>query len=115
MKTEVKAKWVEALRSGEYKQGKDRLRCEDTYCCLGVLADLAVREGIGAWEGNLFVAAADPFDVGGALTPEAVVEWAGLPDTNPVVGADGQRHTLSGLNDNSRTFDEIANLIEAQL
>lgn len=35
---EFKDKWIAALRSGEYKQGKMRLyRSEDnTYCCLGV-------------------------------------------------------------------------------
>ncbi len=32
--------WVEALRSGKYKQGRDHLRTGDAYCCLGVLCDL---------------------------------------------------------------------------
>lgn len=33
-------KWIAALQSGEYKQGKDRLYDPktDRYCCLGVLA-----------------------------------------------------------------------------
>lgn len=41
---EVKRKWVTALRSGKYKQGRDFLhtRWNDTYCCLGV----AVAEGL---------------------------------------------------------------------
>jgi hypothetical protein len=30
-------KWDTALRSGEYKQGVDRLKTEHGYCCLGVL------------------------------------------------------------------------------
>ena len=30
-------KWLEALRSGEYEQGKGFLKTEDGYCCLGVL------------------------------------------------------------------------------
>ena len=35
-------KWVEALRSGRYKQGKGAL-CynKDKYCCLGVLCEVA--------------------------------------------------------------------------
>ena|SRR6478736_5258237 len=37
MKTELKNKWVAALRSGEYKQGKEFLCKNDSYCCLGVL------------------------------------------------------------------------------
>ncbi len=33
-------RWTKALRSGEYAQGESWLRCEDTFCCLGVLADI---------------------------------------------------------------------------
>lgn len=42
MNKELKDKWVEALRSGRYQQGKFRLkRPEDnTFCCLGVLCDI---------------------------------------------------------------------------
>lgn len=37
MKAEDKAKWLEALRSGEYEQ-TDNTMCNGTaYCCLGVL------------------------------------------------------------------------------
>lgn len=37
----LKARWVEALRSGKYKQGKSVLRdSNNNYCCLGVLADI---------------------------------------------------------------------------
>ena len=33
--------WIEALESGEYKFGQDRLKLSDnTFCCLGVLCDL---------------------------------------------------------------------------
>lgn len=37
---EVKERWVKALRSGHYKQGKGRLKTVSGYCCLGVLADI---------------------------------------------------------------------------
>ena len=40
MDAQTKAKWVEALRSGKYKQGRGQLRLGDTYCCLGVLCDI---------------------------------------------------------------------------
>ena len=37
----LKTKWLEALRSGRYRQGKWALRNSDeTYCCLGVLCDI---------------------------------------------------------------------------
>lgn len=39
---EFKQNWVAALRSGKYKQGKQRLYNQqtDTYCCLGVAAHM---------------------------------------------------------------------------
>jgi hypothetical protein len=42
MDKELKQKWIDALRSGEYQQGKKRLCTEDgRYCCLGVLQMVA--------------------------------------------------------------------------
>ena len=35
-----KTKWVKALKSGEYAQGKGCLKDMDTYCCLGVLCEI---------------------------------------------------------------------------
>jgi len=35
-----KQKWIEALRSGKYKQTRAKLRRQTGYCCLGVLCDL---------------------------------------------------------------------------
>ena len=48
MDPEVKARWVAALRSGEYKQGKFALCTRsgfqgqegDTFCCLGVINEV---------------------------------------------------------------------------
>lgn len=38
MDQELKKKWVKALLSGRYKQGRSALyRGHETYCCLGVL------------------------------------------------------------------------------
>ena len=41
---EIKDKWLEALKSGEYKQGFKTLRTERgeeiRYCCLGVLGEI---------------------------------------------------------------------------
>lgn len=61
MKKEIADKWIAALESGEYKQGQNVLRSDDGfYCCLGVLCELAVKEGVikpwdegsGSYEGN---------------------------------------------------------------
>lgn len=53
MDPEIKARWVEALRSGVFTQGQSRLR-DDTgdevkHCCLGVLCALAQAEGGRPW------------------------------------------------------------------
>jgi len=55
MDAELKQKWLDALRSGEYKQGKDQLRSswdDPAYCCLGVLRDIS---GRGRWVADKFV------------------------------------------------------------
>lgn len=42
--------WTTALESGEYTQGKGYLRKsvdgEDEFCCLGVLCDIAIKDGL---------------------------------------------------------------------
>lgn len=40
MKSELKKRWVSALRSGEYKQTKHYLCNDQGWCCLGVLCNL---------------------------------------------------------------------------
>jgi hypothetical protein len=47
MNAELKAKWIEALRSGKYEQGLGYLHSEKTYCCLGVLHEVMGGEWIG--------------------------------------------------------------------
>ena len=37
MNQEIGEKWVEALRSGEYEQGRIKLYMDGAHCCLGVL------------------------------------------------------------------------------
>lgn len=46
MNKKLKAKWVKALRSGKYKQGRGQLYNPKTkrYCCLGVLCRLGGRD-----------------------------------------------------------------------
>lgn len=37
---EIKEKWLNALKSGEYKQVQGKLRTNFGHCCLGVLAEI---------------------------------------------------------------------------
>ncbi len=40
MNVEMKNRWVNALRSGVYHQGKNYLCQDNKYCCLGVLCEV---------------------------------------------------------------------------
>ena len=83
MKKNIMEKWVKALRSGKYKQGKGYLnRYNDTFCCLGVLCELynnhliwSDQEGIKrshVWE---YWYNYDGLD---SSLPKCVMEWAGI-------------------------------------
>lgn len=135
MHQEVKRRWVNALKSGGYKQGRGALHRPKTatpsgeaeYCCLGVLCELAVAEGIAVRElrGDTYVylSAEDVSDWASGDLPTAVAEWAGLPARDPKVLA--PRRTvatyLSALNDDqdskgrSFTFAQLASSIDRSL
>jgi hypothetical protein len=111
---EVKRAWVEALRSGKYKQATGRLRRVDGYCCLGVLCNLYKESHQDCnWSEEsdcfCFVIHEENTDPAMDFLPEKVVEWAGLDSSDPHDG------TLVGLNDRGATFDEIADVIEENL
>jgi hypothetical protein len=52
MDQEVKAKWVEALRSGKYAQSFNLLQDGHGHCCLGVLCDLVDKDGWWVQDGG---------------------------------------------------------------
>ena len=106
MDAAIKEKWVKALRSGEYKQGRCSLRdVTDCHCCLGVLCDLhgdkwdKLPDGSG-WRYD---------GIGILYLPDSVRKWADIPLNEP--------HTskLMGMNDQGVPFAEIADYIEVNL
>jgi hypothetical protein len=132
MNPEIKARWTAALRSGEYPQGTNYLRSEDGFCCLGVLCDLAVKDGIiteaGPGFGSVYWEYADSADE--ALLPWAVQEWAGLHESNPHVDPaslpegvtwntdpdeDDGGYMLANMNDGGTPSPVIADIIDQQL
>ncbi len=147
MKPEIKARWIAALRSGEYVQGRDCLRRDlwtpasapgeltDAFCCLGVLCDLAAREGVVEWDGTdvlyTFPQRGRGTDVlytspqrgrehwENNVLPLPVMVWAGLAEDNPRVACDVGGYTsanVATLNDeHGFTFSEIADCIEVSL
>lgn len=109
MKHAVMERWVNALRSGEYTQGKDRLKTIDnTFCCLGVLCDLYSKETGDAWD---FSNRDGPIYYGCITSlPEEVRVWAGMRTGNGLLESD--KPSLVILNDKGWTFSDIANIIE---
>jgi len=127
MNSEIKAKWLQALRSGEYKQTRHTLRsCSGGFCCLGVLSDIYRKEVGGSWEWNYnadnaySIVDEDREDFGTTEPPVCVVEWAGLEERNPRVQLKINDDnffvfiSLAELNDEGKTFNEIADLIDDQ-
>jgi len=108
MDAEIKAKWLAALRSGEYQQAQGCLRIDDTFCCLGVLCDVAGSDNAAA---------------GGKWTPDGCYRYNGeAEETVPPDGLlwrAGLPHsevmTLFGMNDSGFSFAEIADYIEEHL
>lgn len=124
----VKSAWIEALRSGEYSQGRRALhistgeRNTEEFCCLGVLCDLAYQAGVVS---RYFNPEAFHYSYGfgpssnSAELPEQVMRWAGLENADPIVESPlwttTPGETLAYLNDSGLSFAVIANIIEDQL
>jgi len=112
MNSQIKQKWVSALRSGEYQQGQCYLRTNSGFCCLGVLCDLYAKENNVEWNlannGHNY-----EFQEFESYLPSSVRKWADLEYCNPPVN--DEESTLARLNDNGTTFNEIADVIEKQL
>lgn len=103
MNPEVKIKWLEALRSGKYKQGKGCLRAGDSFCCLGVLIDVVDPEG---WCADRFQGYVHKYASSNAMPNTVLRNKLELPlDLN----------ILSGMNDRGKSFNEIADYIEARI
>lgn len=116
----LKARWLEALRSGRYKKtcGELHTAATDGYCCLGVLADM---EG-------LMIIDEDVRPEKGILVPEADREdgnmrYGYLPQhiaaayklDGLVDGIFNVQEKLSEINDRSETFDNVIDYIEKML
>jgi hypothetical protein len=112
MNQTVKEKWLQALRSKEYKQGSGCLKKEDKFCCLGVLTDLYIKENNLNWSLDDSSYVYEKLPVPGSV----VRAWAGLEYANPDIKIDKPfPDSLAGMNDDGYSFEEIADVIEQQL
>lgn len=116
MPKELKAKWVAALRSGEYKQGIGAMRsADDGYCCLGVLEMVAEGKVETDTFGNSLCYPTAEFArrhnvVGGIDSIASKVNF--------ILTINGRRSTASEHNDSPyrpATFLEIADAIERDI
>jgi len=97
-----KEKWLNALRGGEYPQGKDNLLDDEgNYCCLGVGCDVLKLD-------------------------KTEMEFGGLPEGSSLSGLPKYfdyevgnsslwQDKLTVMNDTGKSFDTIANWIEGNL
>lgn len=100
--------WVEALRSGKYKQAVSVLRSGDRFCCLGVACELAVDAGVAERSGDGY---SDSYGSEVGKLPVEVVFWLGLKTS---YGEIPGRKSLIAMNDSGRSFSEIADIIESE-
>lgn len=108
MKKEIADKWVAALRSGDYKQGKSLLRDkQDNFCCLGVLCNIHAQDNP-----ELAATQNSPHHYFGysSILPPKVEFWAEMKDGNGWIHS--MNVSLTMLNDNGKSFDTIADIIE---
>jgi hypothetical protein len=113
MKTEIKEKWVAALRCDKFKQGKGFLRSDATgtlqHCCLGVLTEIYCEE-----TGISFKDLTE--GIGEEYLPSEVRDWAGLNLINPEIMVQEKRMSCSEANDTYElSFNQIAEAIEKSL
>ena len=119
MKPAIRARWVAALRSNQYKQiGQELHYGANCFCVLGVLCELYRKEAVvngredpPIWQRNQYGRyefvdpAALPSELSAWLPPTTVLEWAGL---SPATAG-----TLQYYNDiEEYTFNELADLLE---
>lgn len=82
MDANLKKKWLDALRSGEYEQGSDQLVMtfmdgQDKFCCLGVLADIM---GDVEREGDWFKFPTEGLDMDSILWDDEECRLMGVGD-----------------------------------
>lgn len=114
-------KWVAALRSGKYKQTEGALtHVEDgepiAHCCLGVACELYVQEHPDELLVETdYVHQRRVYDGHQTELPYKVRKWLGLrTDFGYHYTEEGIERSLADLNDDGRSFEEIAGLIETE-
>lgn len=98
MKKAIATKWVKALRSGKYKQGRGCLLDEGKYCCLGVLCEVVSPESRDWYFG--------------AQLTKTIAGKCGIKSLDGALPESSESYSLSILNDSGVSFETIAKIIE---
>ena len=120
-KQEHRRELAAALRSGKYSQTTNVLRDSTGFCCLGVACEIS---GVGKWtpyddgrDVRPYIDA-DGMEYDGVL-PLHVMAYYGIATENGELGFEIDDEamgifggTLSSLNDNGATFEQIAEMLE---
>ena len=122
MDKRVKDLWIKALSSGEFKQCKGYLEKEGRYCALGILSLLGLIEGVCTYNE---LQGLGHFDNRKFTLSYNVMKWAGIaqederflnPEEHAVkVKFKKRETTILKLNDEGRSFKEIAQIIQENL
>lgn len=122
-KQEIRDLWVERLESGTIKQSKGKLGLETgERCCLGVLCDIAVENGIIPPPS---VCSARELSYAGTtlVLADKIRDWVGLSSNNGLFNFSEafmleKRHEeheeLTAMNDRGVSFSTIAALIKSK-
>jgi hypothetical protein len=124
LKPEIKERWLKALPN--YPRTKNRLRDSKGFCCLAVLGDLAVADGLATWElrdEKYSLVVPSEYRAEGHLLPGCLLEWA-LEDSSGLnkeakYDFDYESSTLGSTldntlaiaNDSNQTIEEISETI----
>ena len=113
-------KWLEALRSGKYQQTKSAL-CDvgngepDRFCCFGVACDLYFQEHpelkSEIYDDRFYPRRKFLGEL--EVLPHQVQAWLGLRTSTGDYGSD-YVGALTEDNDEGKTFEEIATIIESE-
>lgn len=119
MNKEYKEKWIAALRSGKYKQGKGVLRnSNNEFCCLGVLCDIVLKDNpdIGSWKNtsdNCYYFSTGIVDYDYTYLPQVISDITGI---NRRGEFSENSAPLTTYNDSyGITFNQIADIIERKI
>lgn len=98
---DMKQKWLEALRSGQYSQTKGTLKSSEGYCCLGVFLSAVVGEeppvcDVDDETGNIYEGPEEMYETCRDYIP-GIVFRKGIE-----------------MNDQGKTFLDIADMIEEE-